>query len=51
MKQQLNLKDREIGNAADKLATTKQELKQTKKKTKVSETDRVLALQEKIAYT
>ena len=51
MKQQVNLKDREINNAADKLATVKAELKQTKKKSKLSETDKVLALQEKIAYT
>ena len=51
MKQQVGLKDREISNATDKLASAKQELKSVKKKTKLSETDKVLALQEKISYT
>ena len=51
MDQQVALKQREINNAADKLATAKQELKSIKKKTKLSEADKVMALQEKISYT
>ena len=51
MNQQMALKQREINNASDKLQNAKIELKTVKKKTKVSEADKILALQEKISYT
>ena len=44
MSQQIALKQREINNASDKLENAKKELKSVKKKTKVSEADRILAL-------
>ena len=51
MESQLQLKEREISNANDKLKTAKKELKSTKKKSQMTEGDRLMALQEKIAYT
>ena len=44
MNQQIALKQREINNASDKLQNAKMELKSVKKKTKVSEADKILAL-------
>ena len=50
MESQIALKDREISNCSDKLKTAKIELKSVKKKTKMTEGDRLVAMQEKITY-
>ena len=44
------MKEREISNCNDKLKTAKIELKSIKKKSKMTEGDRLVALQEKITY-
>jgi hypothetical protein len=49
MESQINLKEREISNANDKLKTARKELKVLMKKGKMTEADRLIALQEKIA--
>ena len=51
MEHQIALKERELNNANDKLKTARIELKSLKKKSKATEGDRLLALQEKITYT
>jgi len=51
MDSQIALKEREISNCSDKLKTARLELKSVKKKTKMSEGDRLIALQEKISVT
>lgn len=51
MESQIALKEREISNCNDKLKTAKQELKSVKKKSKMTEGERLIALQEKITFT
>ena len=51
LESQITLKEREISNANDKLKTARIELKSMKKKSKMTEADKLIAMQEKIAYT
>jgi len=45
------LKEREISNASEKLKTAKKELKSMKKKSQMTEADRLMALQDTITHT
>ena len=51
MHNQVAIKEREISNANDRLATSKKELAGLKKKTILTETDKIMALEDKIKYT
>lgn len=44
------MKEREISNAGDKLKNAKKELKSMQKKEKMTEADRLMALQDKIHH-